>query len=508
MSKATESEPGRRERLLWRLSWALCLSFALVVIWSNRYLPMVDLPQHAALTSVWKHIDDPTSGYRQTYGLNYLTPYLLPFLVLRLSAEFLPILTATKVVLTFSLLAVPFACDYLVRRRGPDRWWCLLCFAFLFENAFYWGFIIFLFAVPVGLFTLAVGLDYLEKPGTGKGVWLGILCAALFFSHVIVFAIIIPMLAASAVLSRTGWKAILRGLFPLLASLLIALYWKSSFSSEHGSFTDFVVDADLTFKRFIIPGALLGRPRDVYSALAVVAFFAILLALARPRPKPGLLPWAPFLVTLVFVLLFPQTISRVYLGDRYSVFLLPTAMLGFVRSESRRAVRISRVVIVGSTLVWLAVLQGRFQEFNRRVGPFDQVIAQLQPHRRLVYLNYANEIGGTPPGNQLMHFGAWYQAIRVGRIGYSFAETIHQVVYFRPGASLIQDGKYLSWNPSYFDWRRHGDFDYFLLHVRGPSDVNAFLSEAAAHTRLAYHAGPWFLFERNPPAAPIREAAP
>jgi hypothetical protein len=469
-----------------------------MAIWGNQYLPMVDLPQYAALTAVWKHLDDPASGYRQAYWINYFTPYLLSYLLLRSFATFLPVLMAAKAVVTLSLLALPFACDHLVRDRGHDRWWCLLCFPLLFNNSFYWGFISFLVAVPIGILTLANGLRFLEsRPQRLRGTILAALCLVLFFSHISAFLLVVSILVVTALASAKEWKSIGWRLLPLLVPLSLAAYWKFSTSADQHLVSVFA-GAEWTFDRFLFLGGTISHHQDLSATLCVLAFFVVLFATARPRWEVSLTPWIPFLVTLSFVLFFPQNAGHFCLADRYSVFLFPTLLLGLVRSESPRRLRISRLFIVVSALFWLGTVCVRFRDFNDRIGPFDQVLAKTQPGRRLACLNYDNDVRGTPPGNQFMHFGAWYQALRGGRIGFSFAEEPHQVVRLAPGAALLSDGKYLSWNPTYFSWQRHGDFDYFLLRIRDANDLEMFLREAGRGVRLTHRAGFWLLFEHLP----------
>ena len=68
--------------------WLLAVAgtLAAAVAWAFfafPYLPMVDLPQHAAQLSAWVHLKDPAYGFVDQFEVNWWTPYLLSYLLAR-----------------------------------------------------------------------------------------------------------------------------------------------------------------------------------------------------------------------------------------------------------------------------------------------------------------------------------------------------------------------------------------------------------------------------------------
>jgi hypothetical protein len=71
-----ESSADADDRRRFWSTFALCAAMALVSIWCVKYLPMVDLPQHAVQISIWKNLHDPRYGFADYFELHYFTPYV------------------------------------------------------------------------------------------------------------------------------------------------------------------------------------------------------------------------------------------------------------------------------------------------------------------------------------------------------------------------------------------------------------------------------------------------
>jgi hypothetical protein len=110
-----------------------------------------------------------------------------------------------------------------------------------------------------------------------------------------------------------------------------------------------------------------------------------------------------------------------------------------------------------------------------------------------------------------LHFPAYYQVEKGGRVLFSFAELFQTSARFRPGASW--DGllrEWNDWNPRLFDYGRHGGrFRYFL--VRGtPADVTAAFGGDPARLGLTGRtAGEWWLVRAlTPGPSPVPSPLP
>src|SRR6187431_2750194 len=100
--------------------WLLCIAFALTALVAGTfayfaYLPMVDLPQHAAQLSAWIHLDDPNYGFAEQFEINWRTPYLLGYLLARPMVPLVGIVGALKLVVLFAAMGTLGVYWFLLR---------------------------------------------------------------------------------------------------------------------------------------------------------------------------------------------------------------------------------------------------------------------------------------------------------------------------------------------------------------------------------------------------------
>src|ERR1044072_267996 len=113
----TEASQQQRASLLDSLNSTLSLRnerlFVAVVVlsfaplWIGSYLPMVDMPQHAAQITALREMWRGTDMFTQLFEINWFTPYLLGYMLLAALDAVLPMTVATQVLITGSLLAMP-----------------------------------------------------------------------------------------------------------------------------------------------------------------------------------------------------------------------------------------------------------------------------------------------------------------------------------------------------------------------------------------------------------------
>src|SRR6186713_1195082 len=111
----------RNDRALFVVAGLLTALLA-ALLFGFRYLPMVDLPQHAAQLSTWVHLDDPAFGFAEQFEVNWRTPYLLSYLLARPFVPLLGVLGALKLVVLLAIVANFAAYLGLARAAGQDPW--------------------------------------------------------------------------------------------------------------------------------------------------------------------------------------------------------------------------------------------------------------------------------------------------------------------------------------------------------------------------------------------------
>ena len=172
----------------WVIAYSLCAAASLLPFLVTYRMPMADLPQHAAQIALWRSFTVPCYGFSATYEINWLTPYVLPYVAVRLLAAFTTVNTALKLFTFLAVLALPLgiraATDYA--RLDPSI--ALLGFPLAFGFAFYWGFFNFLSVVPLGIGFVIQALRLRDEPSRRRAALLGALSLILLLSHALVFA--------------------------------------------------------------------------------------------------------------------------------------------------------------------------------------------------------------------------------------------------------------------------------------------------------------------------------
>lgn len=94
----------------------------LAPIWTVRYPPIVDYPNHLASAFVLAHLKDPSFHFSGFYAADWNTsPYLAMDVILVGLQRFMPIEIAGRVLLSLCVLAVPAAAWFFIRRANPEE---------------------------------------------------------------------------------------------------------------------------------------------------------------------------------------------------------------------------------------------------------------------------------------------------------------------------------------------------------------------------------------------------
>lgn len=485
------------------VSWTFLAAFllsatvSLVPIWSVRYPPMVDLPQHAAQVFVWKHLDDPAFGYRQIFEIDLASPYLAGHAVARLAAVLLPVPAAMKCLVSLAVLALPLALFVLLRRSESDEWNALLGFPLAFGFAFYWGFTNYMLAVPVGLAFTAAALGYARRPSRRSGLALALFAFVLYFFHALAFALSIAVAGLWILTASKGrFRERLLLAWPLAPATVVIAAWFLLLRFTDPSQSAAVLWSETAFERLRdLPSMLAGAGRQQGPRLlGGLLVLGLPLAGGRWSWRP---PWrlAPLAVALGLFFAAPnRALNTWFLYPRFAVFIALFALLAMepARHELRR--RAGRMLIVAFVIGWAAFLTADFRAIDAEARHFDAVVESMEGGRRLLGLVFEpgfDAVAGMPVFG---HFHMWYQAKKGGLAEFTFATSAPNPVQYLPGAGPLADPR-LSTRPDLFDFHRDGRFDYFL--VRSPDDVGGRLFRGAP-VELELRSGNWWLYRRSP----------
>ncbi|BDG08502.1 hypothetical protein [Anaeromyxobacter paludicola] len=499
------ADPRRGSRDRW-LTAALCAGAAgtVALFASCRYLPMVDLPQHAAQIAIWKHIEDPRFAFQQQFYLDFGSPYLFGYAVARLLAERLAVPLALKVTVLLAVLGVPFSMRLLLRRTGADEWWCLLGFPLAFGVAFYWGLLNFLFAVPICVVFLAEAQAYTREPTRARLAWLLAFAAGLYLCHALI--LLFATAAAALVIGAAAGDlrvALRRGL-PLALPAALALAWGAA-ASAHSPVAAHPVLWELGPRRLGELLALLFDFRTApfdprlppdYAPLVLTGGIVLALAIAGARVIRSARVWAPAALAFALYLVLPEMARSVGLiYHRFAVMVGICLLSALATTASGWRRRLAHALVFACAVGWLGVLAQRFQAFDADARQFDAVRSAMEPRRSVVPLTFELTHPSFPELPVFLHFTAWYQASAGGTIGYSFAKGFVQPVRYRPGADPRMTFG-LESDARRFDWDVDGHFDYFLARAARDPGPELF-ARATSPVSLEAHQGRWWLYRRR-----------
>ncbi len=505
----------RRWDLYFALAFGLAIGFNLVVVWATTWLPMGDIGGWIELIDVVARHGDPATLYAEHYALpTGFEPNSLVVHVGSWLAHLMPAHLAAKVLLSFYVVGLPVGVLMVAEAFGRSRWLSLFAAPMTFSALFNLGVLNFLVAMPLMFMLVAMSRTHLRHPTIRSGVALSLTFIALFYAHVLAFLMTLGLVAPVFILGIRSRRALLQ-LAVLAPSIVLFAAWV---------FRKYVQnEATEAGARLVGDGGLelaftsLNHKLEQFHAWALRYFrdgadeaLTLILGLswlglmtasqhrAIRVEAQRVLDWLRAsvleLITVGCLLAYfalPSHMREIELiAERVVIpFLLFLVLLPRLRLERTRA-HVFIVPVVIAALVYPWVAHHRFRRFEAEdVGALPQLIANLPPRSRLVYVMLDREIRLTYMG-PLWHIPKALMAVENGGMtDDSFAIRPYCPVQFLPGRSPSKPGA------AFWDSGALADWDYVLVHG------DAAPSDALASKRLSLEASlpGWFLFKVNPP---------
>ncbi|HEV2423999.1 MAG TPA: hypothetical protein VGZ29_04130 [Terriglobia bacterium] len=200
----------------------------LAPIWTVRYPLLIDYPNHLAGAFALAHLKDPAFQLNRFYAADWnVYPYLTMDLILVGLQGFVSIGIAGRLLLSVSVLGVPLAAWFFVRRANPGdeslALWSLLISTNLFF--FLYGFLNLQLGLALSLILLGVWLRHAEKPGFALYGALLLLTTLLYFTHLMSFGVAgLVMTFYTLAGRRFAWRQLLLSWILFLPGVTLYLY--------------------------------------------------------------------------------------------------------------------------------------------------------------------------------------------------------------------------------------------------------------------------------------------
>ena len=489
--------------------FAAATLLAVLPLWLTPYLPLVDAPQHAAQVASLHELLRGNPVFTADLEINWFTPYLVGYLLLFAVSSVLPIVVATKVVLSAALIAFPWVTGLVLRELGTDERLKWLAIPGSYSVAFYWGFVVYVVAIPIALALLVLTIRFERDPSLRRGIGIAAFSVLLFFCHVMALGFVALACLTYLVGRNLGSpQRLLRLMLPYTAPLPIIALWMTRILGTEAS----VQNAPTVFGGFrahltTLFSQLSGLDGIAFAASLPIAATILLLPFAtghRFSAKPE--RWLPLTVGVVVYFLFPSFAQNTaFLYERLGVFLIPLWLMAWDPPANKG--RAFGVVTLAILALWSGVNLVRFALFGSSMNQFDVVLKAAEPGRHLAGMLVCN---ASPyfTNPVYLHFAAWYQAVGLGIADMSFAITHPSPVRYRD-MKQPRFGEFLAWNPTAFSWSRDaGDsYDYFLV-CAGADLADVLFKDRQASVTLVAQQGPWWLYRNVTRVQQLESASP
>jgi hypothetical protein len=509
---------------------ALLLAAGAAPFWAGRFLPFQDLPQHLALANVLARWSDPATSFSRFYALEIrASPYWGYHAPMWFLTRLLPLEIANKVLLSAWAVAIPVSAGFAMRALGRDGRWAVLSMPLVWTSNLFFGFAPFLLSMPLFFWALGLAARHLpgDRPG-GRRAWLlAVASAAVFLAHVQTYLLLGLCVLTLLAVEWRGARWTLPRAAPFLPSLALFAAW---------ALPNFVFNTNpamplphtaayRNFGTFRHMGAVFEPPAQVLARMpdriwgmygdssgswigvSWLLLFGLSVALAS-WPDPGMAsPPVPTdklrhalrarrgevlaVLALACGLLLPiEVAGQWYLSARYLTFAVMLAPCFIAASATGWRVTLLGAA-AGLALVSDGVAFRKVADFQGQVRGFAGLVDRMEPGGRALGLIFDRGEGGPVNRPVLMHFAAYYPALRGGDVGFSFAGLPAIPVRYRPGSQAPHPSE---WRPQDFRWETMGQhYDYFLVNGTARGDAE----RLGEHTDLVAEEGGWRLWARR-----------
>ena len=361
----TLSASSTRALKVWA-GFALLLALSAAPLFSTVLPPLFDYPNHLARMHLL------AEGGNAFYDVRWAPlPNLAQDLIVPVLGNLISLELATKlfVLLTFALIS---AGTIWLNRVATRAWrlWPLLSFLLLYNRAFLWGFLNYLFGLGMALCGIALWLTVEHRQWWARVLISSFVALVCYFSHIAAFGFYALVLLGVELLpaltelrardcSALSCRMAIGGAQFILPTGLFFAYWQPTATAI--SYANFWRKADLLFSVF-----------DNYNRAFDIACFSMLLALFGWLVVTRRLQTAPRLCAALCVILLAYVVlpSQVFGGSGLdhrlplSLFLLVIAA-SEPRFPSDRAAFGVGVVAASVLLARLTIIEGQWRQADR-----------------------------------------------------------------------------------------------------------------------------------------------
>lgn len=398
-----EVSSGGVQTWLIAVAYLILTCVALYPVLSVEVPPLVDYPNHLArmhILGAWH--DDP--DLQRNYVVNWsLGPNMAMDLIVPVLAKVLPIYDAGRLFVAATLLLI-IGGTITLRRVvvGNVGLWPVLSFLLIYNHAFFWGFLNFLFTAGLALFAFSAWIALRERPYWARIAVFSVVAVILFFGHL--FGLLIYGVLVLGFECGRAWRNRHEEGFSIVAWVVAGSQFviPAILFFEWISRTDFATDAINRFGPWVAKIVALISPVHFGQALIdfpTAIFLIVVFVLCITRRWVAIA--APLKLPIIFLAgvaaLMPNFLSDVWGTD----FRLP-AIVGCVllagvetRPIAWRQTQIIVSIAVALFLIRTATIASHWHDVDAKFSEFRNAARSLEPGASLLVSQDRND---TPDG--------------------------------------------------------------------------------------------------------------
>lgn len=483
---------------------AVVVVIAICFLWIPEYLPMIDLPQHAAQVSLFVELIKGQSSFSDIVEINYLTPYWIGYGPLALLTCFFDISVAVKLFASIVLVAFYSSVRQFFESINTPPQLAILTLPSFFGFSFEWGFLTFIAAVPVGFFYLS----YVIKNSTRADGFLFLLKLfffgfLLFFSHALVFVFFVAAGFLYQITRKAECKdmTIFPFVFPYVFFFLLLLAFVLRADPLLGMFSygDGFFNYSSGNNRII---QILTFPWTMVTEARIFAFSAILMSIPFLFGCTLSKDVAKYVLFLLFVVVWfslPHSFNKVFfIYERYSILAVVLYFSVFEevagKNEGFLATARGYVFPVLAILLMYKPLLDLYL-FKHESKEFEIFIEGLDSNKRVLSLVFDKESYSLSNPFVYLHFPLWYQAEKQGFVDFNFAWFSPQVVRFNVDMAPEVRPSF-EWLPHEFNTIKNClTYDALIVRYTRPG-LPKKISFGDCNFTYRQHHGSWFYYVR------------
>jgi hypothetical protein len=416
----------------------LCALVVVLPLWTHRWLPIQDLPEHLATISVIHdvHIGGPA---KETFAPDLLhTQYVIFYVLGDLFSYVVTVRVAGLLMLTVLMLGLVASMYALLAALGRDPRLALLMVPILPNTQLVIGLIQFLAGIPFMLYGWSLAIRYREEPRTRTAVGLAVVAVLIFYSHIVAFG-----LFGIGMLVLAPRRGIVRYLATLVPAGLLCIHW--AFFTVSGSFvinavTSGAENKDLwafwrSFHQFYDIALDTYRDSADEKVFVLTATIALVLALLAKKQHATVstLRWL-IIPAICVVLFFRSEGTNGFLGhirDRFAIVavfsVIPALRMprGWLGHAGTGAMMVASGMSA-ETFNWHCTTFERDE-----VGDFSGALDHIPAGKRVAGLIFDAE-SKLFYQHPVLHYPAYYLVEKGGMVSFSFAGYSHWPYRFLP----------------------------------------------------------------------------